>query len=875
MAEYLHPGVFVEEVSSGVRPIEGVGTSTAAFIGVTAKGVPNKATFITSWSQFVRAFGDLIPSSYLPYAVSQFFNNGGKRCYVVRALNVVSSIAAGRDLADRETAAPRNTLRITAKGAGSWGNGLLVTVQNATNNPTAEFKLVIAQDDPTNVVELFDSLSMDPTSADYVETAINDISDYITVKDLGASEIVGFAQKVSTNPLTDPVPFAGGGETLTLETPDGTVNTVTFTGNVPRATVLTQLNTAWAAFNVSASLDATNHLVVKSSSAGFDKYFILGGAATAVGRPLVGLAGFAAGTGEAIGATVKSAAQATFDTTGGNNLLNISVHGDAIPVITLTPSATHTATTLASEINTALASTANGLLAVSTQGNRVVISTVNKGASDSTLALSGTAAAQLQFLNLDRTAATTTGQGRSEAAFVQGAPGPFALADGSNFTITLNNGTLTNPNVVVTVPLGAANIANLAQATAAEIAAAINAASANAILQLPPNTVTPQGTIATVVANRVVITQPRKGNFYTLQVADGLKSPNIRLKFDTSRNPGYAEGDEASPYLRPASNIDGLGVIQPWQLTGGDDGPAVTDTDYIGSADLKTGLHGLDDVTDVNFVAIPGIASPGVVSQAVGYCGIRRDCVFIADSPGKTTKDTPITDPAHVADFLSNKITTKTSYGAFYYPWMLVSDPVGAGKNPTRYVPPSGFVAGMYARIDNTRGVWKAPAGTEANVIGPLDLEYSVTDSEQDILNPIGVNCIRHFPASGIIIWGARTMGTLSDPEWRYIPVRRYAIYLEQSIYRGTQWAVFEPNDQRLWAALTANISDFMMGEFRQGALAGTTPQQAFAVKCDADLNPASEVNAGRVNMEVKFAPLKPAEFVIIRISQKVQTPGT
>jgi phage tail sheath protein FI len=334
------------------------------------------------------------------------------------------------------------------------------------------------------------------------------------------------------------------------------------------------------------------------------------------------------------------------------------------------------------------------------------------------------------------------------------------------------------------------------------------------------------------------------------------------------------EGDTASPFLRPASNIDAQGVIQPWPLLNGDDGPPVSNTDLIGTPDLKTGLHALDDVTDVNFVAIPGASDAGVISQAVGYCGIRRDCVYIADSPGMTTKDAPVTDPAHVADFLSNKVTTKTSYGAFYYPWMLVDDPVGAGKNPTRRVPPSGFVAGMYARIDNTRGVWKAPAGTEANVIGPLALEYSTTDSEQDILNPIGVNCIRQFPASGIVIWGARTMGTLSDPEWRYIPVRRYAIYLEQSIYRGTQWAVFEPNDQRLWASLKANIEDFLMGEFRKGALAGASPQQAFEVKCDADLNPDSEVNAGRVNMEVKFAPLKPAEFVIIRISQKVQRPG-
>lgn len=869
MAEYLHPGVFVEEVSSGVRPIEGVGTSTAAFVGVTAKGVPNKATFITTWAQFVRAFGDLIPSSYLPYAVQQFFNTGGKRCYIVRALNVVSSKPATRDLADTETTSPRNTLRITANGAGAWGNGLLVTVQDASSNPTGEFKLIIAQDDPSNIVELFDSLSMDPNSDDYVETAINNVSDYITVQDLGASEVAGFAQLVSSSALADPVAFSGGGETIVLETSDGTLTTTTFTGNTARATVLTQLNAAWAAFNVSASLDSSNKLVVTSGSSGFDKYFILSGTATGGGRPLAGLSGFAAGTGPAIGAILKTAAQPTFDTTGGNNILTINVHNDVVPNITLTSGAAVTAATIASDIATALAGSSNvhGLLSARAEGNRVVISTVNQGSSDSHLVLSGTAATQLDFKTLDRSSATADGQGRSEAAFVQSATGPFALSDGANFTVTLNNGTLADPaqNVVITVNLDTTNIANLAQATSTEIANAINTASTTA----------GQGNIASVVANRVVIRQPRKGNFYRLQVQDGLKSPNIRLKFDTAWKSGYVEGDTASPYLRPASNFDAQGVIQPWPLQHGDDGPPVSNTDLIGTPDLKSGLHALDDVTDVNFVTIPGASDPGVISQAVGYCGTRRDCFFIADSPGKTTKDTPVTDPSHVADFLSHKVTTKNSYGGFYYPWLLVNDPVGAGKNPTRYVPPSGFVAGMYAFIDNTRGVWKAPAGTEANLSGPLALEYSVTDSEQDILNPIGVNCIRQFPASGIVIWGARTMGTLSDPEWRYIPVRRYAIYLEQSIYRGTQWAVFEPNDQRLWASLKANIEDFLMGEFRKGALAGTTPQQAFQVKCDADLNPPSEVDAGRVNMEVKFAPLKPAEFVIIRISQKVQSPGS
>src|SRR5690606_38296122 len=137
-----------------------------------------------------------------------------------------------------------------------------------------------------------------------------------------------------------------------------------------------------------------------------------------------------------------------------------------------------------------------------------------------------------------------------------------------------------------------------------------------------------------------------------------------------------------------------------------------------------------------------------------------------------------------------------------------------AGRNPTRFVPPSGFIAGLYARIDTLRGVWKAPAGTEAGLFGVIGLEYSPTDSEQDILNPVGVNCIRQFPAAGIVSWGARTLATASDPEWRYVPVRRYAIYIEQSVLRGTQWAVFEPNDETLWDALRTNIEDFMMGEF-------------------------------------------------------------
>ena len=865
MPEYLHPGVFVEEVSSGVRPIEGVGTSTAAFVGITSKGVPNKAIFITTWTDFVRKFGYLTEDSFLPYAVAQFFGNGGKRCYIVRALNVISSVAAWRNLPDRETSGtPRNTLQITANGAGAWGNGLLVTVQNATNNPTGEFKLIIAQDSVDNVVELFDNLSMDPGSQDYVETAINNVSDYITVKDLEALEVSAPAQAVTTAALADPVAGIALGDTITITMQDGSAATVTFpAANPAQADLLTRLTSAFSPLNVSVSVDpVSSKLLLTANAAGFDKYFTVSGTATVVAKPLAMVSAFAQGSGPAIGALLKSIA-GPFNITGANNVLTVTVHGDAVPAITLTPNPAAAASDVAAQLTAAFTASAGGLLTAFAEGGRVVIATVNKGATDTALATSGTAQALFTFASPNGTAGSSAGLGRNEAGFVQSAPGPFAIADGSNFTITVNDGTLAAP-IAITVSLGVSNINNLAQATPQEIRDAINAA------------VNAAGNItASVQDNRVIVTQNRKGNAYTLQVADGKNSPNVRLKFKAGLSRGYADGDASSPYFRPASNFDVSGVNQPWALRNGSDGGPVSDSDLIGTPDLKSGLHALDDVTDVNFIAIPGAFDDSVIGQAVGYCTVRRDCFFIADSPGKMTKDTPVTDPAHVADFLSNHITTKTSYGAFYYPWLLIGDDVGAGKNPTRFVPPSGFVAGLYARIDNTRGVWKAPAGTEASVIGPIDLEYKVTDSEQDILNPIGVNCVRQFPASGIVVWGARTMGTLSDPEWRYVPVRRYAIYLEQSILRGTQWAVFEPNDERLWASLKTNIDDFMMGEFRKGALAGSTPKDAFSVKCDADLNPASEVDAGRVNMEVKFAPLKPAEFVIIRISQKVLLPAS
>jgi phage tail sheath protein FI len=883
MAEHQHPGVYVEEKSSGVRPIEGVGTSTAAFVGATAKGVPNVATFITTFPAFVTKFGDVTRDGpYLPYAVEQFFSNGGKRCYIVRALSDASARLAGADFPSRETAGPaRATLRIDAKGKGGWGNSLSVLVQDGSAAPTREFCLVVMNEGVP--VEVFDDLSMDPDTDNYVETSINDASDYIEVIDLHAATPTAngqpvYATGVSTNALAGPVVLVAG-DTLTLTVPDGTVVPAvqlgTLTAPVAPQAVADAINTAWSAFNLSAFITAAGdpagagRLRVRQNVAGYDASFSIGGGATAVGRPLDGLAGFAQGAGPAIGATLRSAVGTTFAITGATNTLTFTVHGDVLPNVTLTTGAAVPIDTVLADINTAFAGAAmGGLLRARRMGNRIVVSTTNVGGADNRLIVAGTAAATMDFRELDGTVppgAGIDGSGRSEPAFVQTEAGPFTIEEGANLSFTVNNGVAGAPlaPLVLSFTTGA-SFPNLQQVSANQLRDAINAAAAAAV---PANQVA-----ATVVNGRVVVSQARRGNYYTLRVTDGLHSPNIRLKFETQVQAGAVDGDAASPYFRPGFDIV-AGSNEPRPLAGGDDGSPVSNFDLIGTADRKTGLHSLDDVTDVNFVAIPGASDPAVVSAAVGYCGIRQDCFFIADITGKRDKFTPVTDPPHAQDYMRNKVSPKNSYGALYYPWLQIADRAGAGKNPTRYVPPSGFIAGLYARIDNQRGVWKAPAGTETGLIGPIGLEYSVTDAEQDILNPIGVNCIRRFADSGIVVWGARTFAAQSDPEYRYVPVRRYTIYLRQSIYRGTQWSVFEPNDTPLWGQLKANIDDFMMGEFRKGALAGVTPDDAFNVKCDADLNPPSEVNAGRVNMEIAFAPLKPAEFVIIRISQKSQRP--
>lgn len=287
----------------------------------------------------------------------------------------------------------------------------------------------------------------------------------------------------------------------------------------------------------------------------------------------------------------------------------------------------------------------------------------------------------------------------------------------------------------------------------------------------------------------------------------------------------------------------------------------------ISELNFSNAFPRLDTVTDFSLLAVPGEGTTVMADLGMAYCANRslQDVFYIGET--NSTDDTP----AEAAAF-RNKLTTANSYGAIYFPWVKALDPTGASKQPV-VLPPSGYVAGLYARIDATRGVWKAPAGAEASLNGVVGLATELSDIQHGNLNPIGVNVIRRFPGTGIVSFGARTIA--SEPEWKYVPVRRTAILLRVSIYYGIQWAVFEPNDEPLWSQLRLNISAFMTTLFRQGAFQGSTTSRAFFVKCDSETTTQADIDLGVVNILVGFAPLKPAEFVVVKISQKAGQSST
>ena len=280
---------------------------------------------------------------------------------------------------------------------------------------------------------------------------------------------------------------------------------------------------------------------------------------------------------------------------------------------------------------------------------------------------------------------------------------------------------------------------------------------------------------------------------------------------------------------------------------------------------VERALRSLDKVPIFNLLVIPGVTDEAILAAAARACEARR-AFLILDAPVTGAGET---DPLkRMSAAMQGSVLPRSANAAVYFPWIRITDPLDGATS--RLTPPSGSIAGLFARTDSKRGVWKAPAGTEASLTSVSGPACLLSDAQNGVLNPLGVNCIRNFPGAGTVCWGSRTVqgGDSQASEWTYVPVRRLALFIEESILRGTKWAVFEPNDEPLWSQLRLNIGAFMQNLFREGAFQGSSARDAYFVKCDRETTTQADTSRGVVNFLVGFAPLKPAEFIILRFQQ-------
>jgi phage tail sheath protein FI len=427
------------------------------------------------------------------------------------------------------------------------------------------------------------------------------------------------------------------------------------------------------------------------------------------------------------------------------------------------------------------------------------------------------------------------------------------LNPGDAFEIVVNGGVPKTAVLSITAPVTAlADIARTLQA---------------AIRGVDPSDTILAGATVQLAGNRLHVAAGRGGAVFdsetVIELADSSGTPISGAALDATSAVAnlqqYALGSTANV------GAQGGGVV-------GTDGGPPDATALEGSRrPERSGMYALDEVDTFNILCLPRAAelyeidrnqAALVIGAAESYCEKRR-AFLIVDLPPS------VNNVQDATDWLNEMATLRHRNAAAYFPRPLIPDPLN--EHRLRGVGASGTVAGIYARTDTTRGVWKAPAGIEAGMRNVQDLEYQLSGQENGLINPLGLNALRNFDTRGIVVWGARTLkGVDNQPsEWKYVPVRRTALFIEESLYRGTQWAVFEANGEPLWSQLRLNIGAFMQRLFRQGTFQGTTPTEAYFVKIDSETTTPADINLGIVNIHVGFAPLRPAEFIIIKIQQK------
>jgi hypothetical protein len=756
-----YPGVYVEEIPSGVHTLTGVATSITAFLGYSVRGATNAAVRIKSFADFERAFGGLTVDSPLSYAVKQFFQNGGTDAYIVRVAKGAKRAAI---TLHPEDTGNTSTLVLTAAGEGTWGNGVRVDVDYGTANPDSLFNLTVTE---------------------YVDR--------------------------------DGVPTVGRVETYR--------------------------NLSMNGFDPAPAVDTIN-----------------------AGSELVSATWTQtiAGSGTSRSGTMVETEIRAMSVAGTNSRIAFSLNGDPVLEFDLVTPATPLPTAapdwpdatldeIAARIDAAIESLKGAAsIAVTHAAGQTFIT--------ATSAATGERSA-IHFLPASRNDGTATlklglanGGKEIDAAAVARPAATGTVGDPFDMTALTNEGRLS-----ITAKHGATTVGTR------ELR--IWGSGTNAVKPTDPSTLLTQIRIALMAETGILggATAWLAGD--RLRIVPGPADPGIIFTIAD----GSAGSTATTLKLLTADAVQNVGAYalgstlvagrQSGGLSGSNGAPPDA-ADFAGKQSLKTGIYALEDVDLFNLMCLPGVEDISLLGEALAYAVYRR-AFLIFDMP------TTVTSPAEAVTWINAKgAPLRSRNAAVYFPRIKEADPLA--NNMVRSFPACGAMAGIYARTDTERGVWKAPAGTSALVNGALGLQVTMTDAENGDLNPLAANCLRTFPVYGTVVWGARTMrgaDALTD-EYKYVPVRRLALFLEESLYRGTQWVVFEPNDEPLWSQIRLNVGAFMHSLFAQGAFQGKTARDAYFVKCDSETTTQNDIDLGRVNILVGFAPLKPAEFVVIRIQQ-------
>lgn len=784
MPEYLAPGVYIEEIEIGAKPIEGVSTTTTGFIGMAERGPLNKPTLVTSFAEYQRIFGGYLSEKnygnkrWLPYAVEGFFVNGGQRLYISRVATDEARHSSGF-LPDITRAAARDN-----------GAGVGVT---SVRDTTAMEEILLLRDDPrSNRMRFVKSAKAITLDVSLNETCATD------------TEIIKMEKGAASYNIQESVRTRGVRITL-----DDVADL--------------------AAEDVLIINDETNSEICTVKSVDIDTKTI----------------------------TVRPPLK--------------SGHSEDVELNRLTPSTT----------------TKKPILEVRAGSITIPVADMGTDLNQNDAVRIGDEYFIIKATDEDHAiyVEETPGPEPGEGAEVKQSPAiKVTAADegawGNKIKIVASESSISS--TVLTSPAHDQDYLDLETVTGMEDRTVLLLHTSPPVYGIVTEVIKTEDTTRVKLQNMIAESfesglEVSTVEFDLMVNFDGTDESfrDLSMDEDHSRYIEKVITEETSRLIRVedvrATGGQGLPKISVpaeggvWKLAGGNDGIPTDDelnTTYEGKdspepADRK-GLYTLKNVDDINIVAIPGITTQHLQNKLIIHCETTmKDRFAVLDSEEKADLDR-IQKQRNLHD---------SKYAALYYPWVRVFDPLS--KKRTN-VPPSGYMCGIYARSDTERGVHKAPANEI--VRGALGLEEFdgvkrvITKGQQDILNPKGVNCIRAFRGRGIRVWGARTIS--SDSLWKYINVRRLFIFLEESIEEGTQWVVFEPNDEKLWARVRQTITQFLTRVWRDGALMGTTPGEAFFVRCDRTTMTQDDIDNGRLIVLIGVAPVKPAEFVIFRIAQ-------